>query len=276
VESELTVIKSNIVDLQKTNIELNTELSILNSRLKAAFDSIKILNIQLQNNSRAIAGTADKLGLRISTTDETAKKRIEEVHHSLSQKSLYGIVSLLMAVLLSIMFYGLLRKRQKTEKSDIIEQLNKTRSSIEENLVKELVKQTELLDNQWAIIEKQVPNHTALSPVQEVDHSLPLKVADEIALIERNISFMDKNVKGIKQLLRSVQKLKDNLSANGYEMPELLGTQYYQGMKIIVVNSVVDDNIDKDKELITKVIKPQVNYMDRIIQSAQVETSRNN
>jgi len=84
---------------------------------------------------------------------------------------------------------------------------------------------------------------------------------------------MDKEVKGLKQLSRSVQKLKDNLNANGYEIPELLGKQYHQGMKVIVVSSIPDENIDKDLEVITKVIKPQVNYKEKMIQTAQIEVS---
>lgn len=59
---------------------------------------------------------------------------------------------------------------------------------------------------------------------------------------------MDKDVKGLKQLSRSVQKLKDNLNANGYEIPELLGKQFNQGMKLIVVSSVPDDNLNKGDE----------------------------
>lgn len=273
LENELSVIKSSIIDIQKTNIALNTDLLILNSKLKAAFDSIKILNMQLQNNSKVLAEKADNLDLKISATDETAKKRIDEVDDSLSKKSMYGIIGVLMAVLLSVVLYWFLRRRQKFEKTDIIEQLNKTRSSIEENLVKELANQTELLDNQWSGIEEQIKNQPVIAPVQDVDHSLPLKLADEITVIERNISFMDKNVKGIKQLLRSLQKLKDNLSANGYEIPELLGKDFNQGMRLIVVTSVPDENLKEGEEKITKIIKPQVNYGGKMIQAAQVEVS---
>ena len=123
------------------------------------------------------------------------------------------------------------------------------------------------------LIEEQAKNQSSKTINQEIDHSLALKVADEITLIERNISLMDKDVKGLKQLSRSVQKLKDNLNANGYEIPELLGKQYHQGMKVIVVSSIPDENIDKDLELITKVIKPQVNYKEKMIQTAQIEVS---
>jgi hypothetical protein len=84
---------------------------------------------------------------------------------------------------------------------------------------------------------------------------------------------MDKGTKGLKQLERSIAKLKDNLSANGYEIPELLGKPYHPGMKVIVVNSIPDENLEKGSEIITKVLIPQVNFNDKMIQTAQIEVS---
>ena len=87
---------------------------------------------------------------------------------------------------------------------------------------------------------------------------------------------MDPKTKGLRQLRASVGKLKDNLLANGYEMPELLGKQYHEGMKLIVISTIPDDNLEKDSELITKVLIPQVNYNDEMIQTAQIETTKGN
>ena len=152
----------------------------------------------------------------------------------------------------------------------VVEQLQKTKSSIEESLVKEFGEQTELIESQLQLIAQQkTENPTNAEP----DHSLALKLASEINLIERNINLMDKGTKGLKQLERSVGKLKDNLSANGYEMPELLGKQYHQGMKVIVTSSIPDENLEKGSEIITKVLIPQVNFNDKMIQSAQIEVS---
>ena len=107
----------------------------------------------------------------------------------------------------------------------------------------------------------------------EPDHSLALKVADELTLIERNISLMDASTKGLKQLSRSVDKIKDNLTANGYEIPILLGKPFNQGMKIVPVSTIPDESLDSGVEIISKVIKPQVNYNDKMIQPAQIEVS---
>ena len=91
--------------------------------------------------------------------------------------------------------------------------------------------------------------------------------------MERNISLMEHNTKGLKQLTRSIGKLKDNLAANGYEIPELLGKPYNDGLKAIITNTVQDDKLAQGEEMITKIIKPQVNYRDRMIQTAQIEVS---
>ena len=128
-------------------------------------------------------------------------------------------------------------------------------------------------ESQLQIIEKQA---SEVKPVADVepDHSLPLKLASEINLIERNIGLMDSGTKGLKQLSKSVGKLKDNLAANGYEMPELLGKAFNQGMKVIVVSTLPDENLKSDEEIITKVLIPQVNFRDTMIQSAQIETTK--
>jgi molybdopterin converting factor small subunit len=178
----------------------------------------------------------------------------------------------LSAILLSGLLYWLLSRRQQTDKTDFIDQLSKTKSSIEESLVKEFGKQTELMDSQLHLIEQQKTTLQA-TPNAEPDHSLALKVASEINLIERNINLMDSKTKGLKQLQASVGKLKDNLSANGYEMPELLGKQFHQGMKVIVTSSIPDENLEKGSEIISKILIPQVNYNDKMIQTAQIEVS---
>ena len=139
-------------------------------------------------------------------------------------------------------------------------------------MVKEFGKQTDLIESQLELLAQQKTEST-INANAEPDHSLALKVASEINLIERNINLMDKGTKGLKQLERSVGKLKDNLSANGYEMPELLGKQYHQGMKVIVTSSIPDEELEKGSEIITKVLIPQVNYNEKMIQTAQIEVA---
>jgi hypothetical protein len=270
--TELQPLKSSIQTLQKENGSLKREISDLNNKLSNANKSIDSLRSKTQENSSAISQAANQLGIQITTIEQTANKRIDEVGQSLSKNSLYGIIGVLSAILLSGLLYWILIKRQKTDKTEVAEQLQKTKSSIEESLVKEFGKQTNLIESELQLLAQQ-KTASPISSNAEPDHSLALKVASEINLIERNINLMDKGTKGLKQLERSVGKLKDNLSANGYEMPELLGKQYHQGMKVIVTSSIPDENLDNGSEIITKVLIPQVNFNDKMIQTAQIEVS---
>lgn len=272
LDKEIEPVAEKINKLQTENSKLKSKLGNLNSKLFSAQESIDSLRNQTNANSNAINQTSQELGLRISTTETTTNQKITAVDESLSKNSLLGIIGVLSAILLSGLLYWLLSKRQKTDKTDFIEQLGKTKSAIEESLVKEFGKQTELIDAQLRLIEQQKTT-LPVTPNAEPDHSLALKVASEINLIERNINLMDKGTKGLKQLERSVGKLKDNLSANGYEMPDLLGKQFHQGMKVIVTSSIPDENLGKDSEIISKVLIPQVNYNDKMIQTAQIEVS---
>ncbi|MBK6820495.1 MAG: septum formation initiator [Bacteroidetes bacterium] len=247
LEKEIKPITQKVNSLQSENSKLKSEIGNLNSKLSNANNSIDSLRSQTQENSNAISQTANELGIKIRETGDKNEGKITEVSESLSKNSLYGIIGVLSAILLSGLLYWLLSRRQQTDKTDFIDQLSKTKSSIEESLVKEFGKQTELMDSQLHLIEQQKTTLQA-TPNAEPDHSLALKVASEINLIERNINLMDLKTKGLKQLQASVGKLKDNLSANGYEMPELLGKQFHQGLKVIVTSSIPDENLENGQK----------------------------
>jgi hypothetical protein len=263
-EANKEIKKENDV-LRNQVVNINFRFDRINTKMDSLFNLIKA-------NKYAFDKMTGELGSKISKAEINTNQKISNVDESLSKTALYGIIGVLSALLLSSILFVVLSKRQRTDKTDFIDQLSKTKSSIEESLVKEFEKQTEFMDTQLHLLEKkriEFPNNINSEP----DHSLALKVASEINLIERNIRLMDPKTKGLKQLQASVGKMKDNLAANGYEMPELLGKQFHQGMKVIVSTSIPDENLEKGTELITKVLIPQVNFNDRMIQTAQIEVS---
>ena len=130
------------------------------------------------------------------------------------------------------------------------------------------------LDNQMlALMERQM-NATPAMVSAGADHSLALKVADEIVRIELNLSRMDASVKGYKQLAKAVERIKNNFQANGYEIIDMLGKSYNEGMKV-VANFVPDETLKEGEQIITGVTKPQINYNGKMIQSAQITVSQN-
>jgi len=85
---------------------------------------------------------------------------------------------------------------------------------------------------------------------------------------------MDETIKGHKQLSASVRKLIQTLNVNEYEIAELLNKPYSSGMNL-ETNFVFDENIPKGSQIISRIIKPQINYKGKIVQSAHVEVSQN-
>jgi hypothetical protein len=279
------------VSIHETNLELlqaqNNKLDNFNKRLlrdlNSLNDSLELFKKHLFESNLKLSSSLVAIDLKLKDSQKQTTKKITSVLEStesgiskidktIGKRTFIGIIAVLIALLLIFGVYFLLNKRQTNENASLIQKLNDMKISIEESLIAELVKQSDQLDTQIQTLQNQQINYQAVNS-PEPDHSLALKVAGEITLIERNISLMDKSTKGLKQLLRSVDKLKDNLAANGYEMPVLLGKKFNQGMKVIVVNSLPDDNIEKDKEIITKILIPQVNYNDIMIQPAQIEVS---
>ena len=71
-----------------------------------------------------------------------------------------------------------------------------------------------------------------------------------------------------------IKQMKDNLLANGYELVDMLGKDYHDGMRVIA-NFVEDENLPAGKQVITSIIKPQINFNGKMIQSAQIVVSQN-
>ena len=86
---------------------------------------------------------------------------------------------------------------------------------------------------------------------------------------------MDEQHKEVKPLLKGIERIKANFAAAGYEMPELLGKKFDERMNLDVINFILGESLPEGERIISKIIKPQVNYEGILIQRAQVEVSQN-
>ena len=107
---------------------------------------------------------------------------------------------------------------------------------------------------------------------QEVNNPLALKVADEIVRMRQRIASMPSDINGIVQLLKSIERLEEELNILGFELPELLNKPYDDGMTV-KARFIPSGGMKTGKKIITKVIKPQINYKGQLIQVAEVEVS---
>ncbi len=258
----------------KINIKQKAELITLRNIIELQKNKLDSLENTINLNKVNIKTISKELGTKIQQTETKTIEQITRLDHSLSKNQLYWIIVSLMLLLLVVIIYILLRKKIVIDKTDIENKLITTRKALEEETIKIDSKLIELMDSQLKLMKEE--RKTQPKADAEPDHSLALKVADEIIRMQKNIARMDENTKGIKPLLKGIERIKANFAANGYEMPDLLGKEFDERMiGVKIINVLFDENISKGKKIITKVIKPQVNFNGKLIQQAQVEISQN-
>lgn len=266
LDNKIKPLTQTVVSLQSENSKLKSEIGTLNTKLSDANKSIDSLRIKTQDNSNAITQTANQLGIQIKETGDKNEGKITEVSESLSKNSLYGIIGVLSAILLSGLLYWLLSRRQKTDKTDVEGQLSQTKKNIEEEQIQINTKLAELYNGQMELLKVERKTNPSNGVV---DHSLPLKVADEIVKMQMNLVHMDNKVRGHKQLSIAVTNVFDNFKANGYEIIDHLNKSYNDGMNMDA-SKEPDPSLKDGEQVIRRIIKPEIHFNNKMIQKAQV------
>jgi hypothetical protein len=257
-------LQSSISSLSRRNGTLSSRLDSLTALLSQNSQAISALSQQLTAQQQELSG-------QISETRATTSQSVSELDKALNKNTLYWIIAVLAVGILSILAFFLLRKKVTDNQSSINQSLANTRQELEQEGIRLDEKLVGVMETQMKIIQEE--RKAAGSQNEEQDHSLALKVADEIVRIEKNISQMDEGTRGLKQLAKAVGRIRDNFASNGYEMVDMIGKSFDDGMKV-TANFRPDDNLDPDQKIITRIIKPQVNYKGKMVQSAQVEVSQ--
>ena len=240
-------------------------LSDENAKQSAIIDSLQKVCRQLEN-----VQTIDRK--EINGKIDIADSNIRASQDLLNNRTLWGgIIIFVIAILLIAIAYIFYKRIQKgTSTIDDVRKAQEVLQAAQSKMQEDSLK----LDNQMlTLIQKQIAVIPSQSDNNKIDHSLALKVADEIVRIELNLSRMDSSVKGYKQLSKAVERIKNNFLANGYEIVDMLGKQYMSGIKA-AVTFVTDENLEEGKQIITKIIKPQINYHQQMIQAAEIEVSQ--
>lgn len=266
-------LQHHIVNLENLNSRLSKQIISTNSnirkiegRLQSTTDSLAVLKNELVLTNKNLQAMADKLESQIRQLGNKSESDLSVLNRKVNTNTIYWIIALILAALFPVIIYVWLRKRLTLVKTELSDQIKNSSSAIREEIIK--------LDNQvfWSLDFQKKLSKSDQDEAENIDHSLALKVADEIIRIKKNLSNMDPETKGVKQLEFAVERIQDNFTENGYEMVELLNKPYDQDMKVSA-KFKHDDRLKRGEQIITRIIKPQVNYNDVIIQEAQVEVS---
>lgn len=251
----------------KTEVQMS-ELQTVNKKLISSIDSLRNEHSIVVANQKA-----DKSELvdRIGKTNAM----VEATKNVLSSRTLWGLCGLfiLLAAIIVTTITFVKKLKAGTTSIDDVRKAQDALQAAQSKMQEESIK----LDNQLlAIVQKQLDASVSLAnkATGEPDHSLVVKLADEIARIETNLSKMDKSVRGYKQLVQAKDRMINNVRANGYEIISLLGKEYNDGMQF-QTRFVPDESLPEGKRIITGMIKMQVNYNGKMIQPAEIVVSQN-
>ena len=265
LKKEVSILRQQLGNQRYLASSQQSSINTLQSDLSKSKTIIDSLQAQVGNLKNALSSAEEKLGSDITKTNLSLADNTDSLKASISTKSVIGFLTILIVALLSGI--GLLFLRRKLSNSEsAIDTVRDAQKKLEEESVK--------LDNQLIdVLNNQIKAQSVQLPPSP-DHSLVRKVADEIVRIELNLSRMDPSIKGYKQLTKGVERIKDNFKAKGYEITDMLGKPYVEGMKV-VANFISDETLPEGSQIITGIIKPQIIYNGTMIQAAEITVSQN-
>ena len=256
----------------KARESLKTELAIQKDLIKSQDGVIDSLRYAIEQNARNIKTTADEIGLKIDETNSTLGSKADS--SDVKSKTIWGGIILILLAILGAIVYYLLHKRINKGNADVNALMEKSDKLNEQILNQFSLEMAEMqkISASLAAIEKTSGKQGGVS--SEPDHSLIKALAGRITFMEMTLFKMDPKVRGYKQLSKSISQMKDNLLANGYELVDMLGKPYNDGMKV-TANFIEDEDLEQGTQIITGIIKPQINFNGKMIQSAQITVSQN-
>lgn len=256
---------------------LKSEVYALKQTLAVQHAEIDSLEMELEKVSHNILALNDSLNENVTITRKEIQASSETLTQSIARSSKAGLwISIFIVIaLISIAFvFGRIVTVRKKEVKFLAMRADKL-SAKADKLNEEIVNRMALEMRDIQGISKQI---SALSNVpgtsSDNEQKLITTLADRITFMEMTLYKMDSSVRGHKQLSKSIKQMKDNLLANGYELVEMLGKEYHEGMKV-TANFIEDESLPNGQQVITGIIKPQINYKGKMIQSAQITVSQN-
>lgn len=270
LDNQIKPLTEKVKILQSEDSKLKSEIGTLKAKLSIANKNIESLQNETQKNSNTIFQTTNELGIKIQQTGQNAQNQMSQLGGDVEKNRLYWIIATLLTLLLGGIVYWLLGKRIASSQTDVESQIRSTKKTLEEESLKLDAQLLDIINSQLKIKERE-PVKTESG---EKDHSLVLKVADEVTRILMNLEVMDKEIKGYKHLKKYSESILDNLKAYGYEIPQLIGMNYNSGMNMVATLEF-DESVESGKQIIKRIIKPQVNFEGKMIQAAKVTVAFN-
>jgi hypothetical protein len=266
VKCEILALKSELNDLKSTiNNRFDEINEIYQSSDQQASDIVNTGEVSAALESGIMEKTAEKPDRDIQPVNQDNKGLNTENQDATKYLNLNFIIVVTLLVLIIAVIAALMRQLNKTKdelKEDSDFKLHEIHKIIDEL-------DTKLSRNKETSLEESLRDKTT----EEPDHDLPITVCDEIQRMRNRLKHMDPNEQASKVFTQRLARLEDKLKEIGYEIVELEGNSYVEGMTV-TANFVPDENLKQNERIITRVIKPQINYKNVLIQAAEIQVNQ--
>jgi archaellum component FlaC len=264
ITGQLNSIKHSNRELQKTVSSQKDQIEQLSRRLS-----------ETQGEIEKVAAASNSSITTVSTENGKINGRVDEIGNSIIwSKLLFALLISILAISGIAAFLYLLRRTPnmpKVTKPGVVETSSE---NDQEKMAEENTRDIEFLDvltKTYSLLQERANSDSTVS--EAVAHSLPLKVGDEIHRMRKRIENMPQEVKGLGALKNSLNRLEEEIKEAGYVMVDLLGRDYNEGI-ICEARFVENASVPPGREIITEVLKPQINHNGQVIQVAKIEVGK--
>lgn len=267
VDSLLNIQQEKVATLESENLKLKSQVNSLEQKVLKLNQSVSAIEGEISQTNEQVGKNSSQISTNAETFDSKITETNSTIYHNANNLKLvviWGAVVVFVVLLISLVVSIIIGRKGKNEVIKLKEQAVLLNEKIIDKLSGEV--------NELQEISKSLSS--ASSGGNEVDHNLVKALADRITFMEMTLYKMDSSVRGHRHLSRTIEQMKDNLKVYGYEIVEMLGKPYNEGMRV-TANFVEDPELEEGKQIITGIIKPQINYNGVMIQSAQITVSQN-
>jgi len=240
-------------------LEIEAIKANLEEKAKKLDDAIIKANTQIDTLDAYIEKVNTEREKQITTLNQ-------EINKTISDRTLYWIVAILILLIILVAVFFFLRSKV-AQQQDSLSSVKDTQTKLERETIKLDTKLIQILEQKLEVAQQQPQK------AQEVDHSLPLKLGEEIHRMKKRLKLMDES-QGTKVLNKRMESLEEKINDMGYEIIELMGRSFDDGMELDKAQFIPDENLKDGERVITRVIKPRITYKNQIIQHGDVVISQ--
>lgn len=265
VRDEISGVKNELIGL-KAKLD-NTiqifDIGTLESN-SISKNGIPIFNEKIQEFIVDIKKSDDQLGNSISALDNDIRDINANINKASSKQQLYWVIAILIMFLFIASAVLFMRYR--------INRLDNTLSSQFTSDLEKLNKEVTQMDMKLVNFMEGNLEADAVQHKQqaEPDHSLPIKVCEEIQRMRNRMKHMDQDDQATKVFRKRLESLEEKLNDMGYEMVNLEGKPFIEGMTVNA-QFIADENLKDGERIISRIIKPQIMYKSQLIQAGDIE-----